>query len=90
MRLTDIAQYDYVWACRLPHKALMPDRELYRRLRLVLPSKPSHGGTIFHHYWQQGEKARPLRKFYFKRKRYKRVRSEWLHEHFKEIIDGSV
>ena len=90
MRLFDITRYDLVWAVRLEHKKLLPDKELDRRLRLSLPSKPSHGGTLFHHYWQQGDKARPLRMIYFKRKRYKRVRSEWLHEHFKEVIDGSV
>ena len=90
MRLTDIAQYDYVWACRLSHKALMPDRELGRRLRLVLPSRPFHAATLFHHYWYQGDKSRPVRRIYFKRKRYKRVNSEWLDEHYREIINGSV
>lgn len=90
MMLNDIDQYDLVWGCRLPHKALLPDRELDRRLRLVLPSKPFDGGTLFHYYWADGDKSRPLRMVYFKRKRYKRVRSEWLHEHFKEIINGSV
>lgn len=90
MRLTDIAQYDYVWACRLSHKALMPDRELGRRLRLVLPSRPFDGGTIFHHYWAGGDTWRPLRSIYFKRKRYKRVTTEWLDEHYRGIINGSV
>lgn len=90
MMVSDVASYDLVWACRLPHKALLPDMELRRRLRPSWPSKPFDAATLFHHYWTGGDKSRPLRMVYFKRKRYKRVTTEWLHEHFKEIINGNV
>lgn len=88
--VSDIASYDFVWACRLPHKALLQDMELRRRLKPPTPIEPCYlwGMHFLRTNWgviTEGNEYPQFMLVYYRRKTRKRITNNDCLDHFKGL-----